>query len=70
MTFDDWWERQNINAGTGALNNALREIAHRGWQAAVEECAKVCEFEADRWRDDAGLDPMGMICAAAIRALK
>ena len=47
MTFDEWWATTSISAGTGALTNALREVAKKGWDARGESDARVCEAEAE-----------------------
>jgi hypothetical protein len=69
MTFDEWWEKENIgNAGTGALNTALEELAYKAWQAATERAAKVCEeMEYDYWRSPVEEEWTPADCAAVIR---
>ena len=46
--FDEWWSTQAINAGTGALNNALRDVALKGWQARATLTTIPSATEPDR----------------------
>ena len=55
MTFDEWWE---LHGSKLALPNE-RLMARMAWQAAIGECAKVCDN--NHWEDH-------RMFAAAIRA--
>ena len=48
--FEEWWEEYGIRADPPVLELAYKEIAFKGWVAAAEKCATVCEFWGDESR--------------------
>jgi hypothetical protein len=62
MNFDAWWEQhgQFCRAGGGSYE---KTFAFRAWEAAHEECAKLCESEGAFTEEF----KMAMQCASAIR---
>ena len=37
MTFEEWWQKQGIHLEPAILEQALREIAEKGWDAGYLE---------------------------------
>jgi hypothetical protein len=48
--FEEWWKDHGIRVDPPVLEMAYREIAFKGWVAAAEKCAIVCEFWGDNSR--------------------
>jgi hypothetical protein len=48
--FEEWWQDHGLRADPPVLEMAYKEIAFKGWIAAAEKCAVVCEFWGDKSR--------------------
>ncbi len=48
--FEEWWQDHGLRADPPVLEMAYKEIAFKGWVAAAEKCAIVCEFWGDKSR--------------------
>jgi hypothetical protein len=48
--FEEWWQEYGLRANPPVLETAYKEIAFKGWVAAAEKCAIVCEFWGDKSR--------------------
>ena len=46
-SFEEYWNEHGIHINPPVLEMAYKEIAFKGWVAAVEKCAIVCEFWGD-----------------------
>lgn len=46
--FEQWWEAFYANNGMpGVFNQAMREIALKAWNAAIDDAAQIAEDEAN-----------------------
>lgn len=48
--FEEWWQEHGLSADPPVLEMAYKEIALKGWVAAAEKCAIICEFWGDESR--------------------
>jgi hypothetical protein len=56
--FERYWQTTGINFGVRAMQLALREVAEKAWNSAVEHSTDVADYHACDY------DKPEMICAA------
>jgi hypothetical protein len=43
MTFQEWWEKENMFFTSSASHSAAKEAARRGWNAGKEQVLRMIE---------------------------